>query len=91
MIVPKLKDYLTTLKFNQIAKPEDEKQPLPSLLEIHEQTGVSYNSLYKIANGKSKRLDLNTVQRVIEYMHSLGHDMNICDFVEYKRMDQKIG
>lgn len=40
-----------------------------SLLEMHEQTGLSYSLLWEMETGKRKPVKIATIETLAEYMH----------------------
>ena len=53
--------------------------------DIHEATGLSFNTLSTIANNKVKRADLATMERLLDYFSGkLGRQLAIADLLEYR-------
>ncbi|MCB0073298.1 MAG: hypothetical protein KDE20_17640 [Caldilineaceae bacterium] len=54
--------------------------------EIYEATGVATSTLTSIMNNKTKRIDQDTVDRLLTFFsQKLGEDLTINDLLEWKR------
>lgn len=84
MIVSKLKQFLVGLEVRESAKPKDARRKVPSLSDISRGTGISYPSISKLANNRAKRLDLNSAEKIIRYVRSLGFLMRVSDLIEFE-------
>lgn len=82
MIVSKLKQYLASLEEQEFKRG----RKAPNLSDIHRGSGVSYATISRLANNKSKRLDYATASRIISYMRSQGYKMRIGDIVEFEEV-----
>ncbi len=54
--------------------------------ELYDQTGVSPSILSGLAQGKTQRLDLSTMQRLLDFFSdALGEPLTSNDLLEYRR------
>ena len=79
-----LKSYLANLERNEMAKPESERQSIPTLTELADIAGIHRVPFTRIANGRIKLLNLEVVDSVIEEMRRRGFNMDITDFIVYQ-------
>lgn len=55
-----------------------------SLYAIHEETGMSYNTLHKLKSGKTKAIKSDSLDKIITALRKLGDiEVTPCDILEY--------
>ena len=83
-----LKPYLAELERNQTSKSQSERLKVPTLAKIARQLGMNEKHFLRIANNKIKRLDLEKLDGIIEFMREQGFNTDVADLLIYKPRDQ---
>lgn len=89
MIISTLKQYLAEIEAIERQKPEVQQRKVPNLSEISRETGIHYTTISKMANNRAKRLDFQTAIKIIKYVRSLGHDMQLHHLIALRIDDSK--
>lgn len=83
MIKIRLKEYLEELEEVERLK-DGVRLQVPTIADISKDVDVHYTTLNRIANQRSKRLDLNTADKIIKSVRRRGFDMQISDFMDFQ-------
>jgi len=88
MIISTLKEYLARIDAFEKQKPEEERRQVPNLTDISKATDIHYTTISRIANNRAKRLDYKTAVKIIDYIRSLGFEMELNDLIDYRSKDE---
>ena len=77
------KEYLDDLGRAEKRKPEGEQRPIPTMEEIADAVEIHPVSFSRIVNNNVKRLNLDTMGRVIAFMRARGFKMESTDFLVF--------
>jgi hypothetical protein len=83
-----IKPYLAELERNQTSKPEPDRLKVPTLADIARHLDMNEKHFLRIANNKIKRLDLEKLDGIIEFMRERGFNTDVPDLLIYKPRDQ---
>lgn len=78
------KSYLTGLQSQEELKPEAQRRHVPTVKELAEVAQVHEVTLHNIVNGKVTRLNMETVQTVLDEMWRRGFEPQLSDFIRYE-------
>lgn len=90
MIISTLKQYLAEIEAIERRKPEDKQRKIPNLTDISKATDIHYTTISRLANNRSKRLDFKTAEKIINYIRSLGFDMQLHNLIAFKISEEKV-
>jgi hypothetical protein len=77
------KEYLDDLVRVEKRKPATEQREIPSMEEIAGAVDIHPVSFSRIVNNNVKRLNLDTMGKVIAYMRGRGFSMQTTDFLDF--------
>jgi hypothetical protein len=83
-----IKPYLAELERNQTSKPQPERLKVPTLARIARHVGMNEKHFLRIANNQIKKLDLDALDKIIEFMREKGFITDVADLLIYKPRDQ---
>ena len=79
-----LGSYLRRLQSIERRKPENERLHVPAVKELAKAVGVHPNSISRIVNGYTRRLNLDTAGAILVYMRRCGFQTEISDILGIK-------
>jgi len=83
MLLITLKEYLARIERLERAKPVEMRRKAPTMTAIARESGVSFVTINRLANGRSKHLNLQTGSKIIEGVRRLGFQMNSEDLITF--------
>lgn len=76
--------YLKRLQADESDKPEPLRRDVPTVKELADVAGVHEVTLHNIVNSKVTRLNLETMQVVLDEMWRRGFEPQLTDFIRYE-------
>lgn len=77
------KSYLSALQSQEELKQPEHRRHVPTVKELAEIAEVHEVTLHNIVNGKVTRLNMETVQVVLDEMWRRGFEPQLTDFIRY--------
>lgn len=84
MLVMNFKAYLTRLRADELAKPEGQRKPIPTLTELAKEIDVTRSQLSRFIGGKVSKIDRKMGGALIAAMRRRGFDTKITDLLRYE-------
>ena len=78
-----LKEYLAKLERLERNRPIRLQRDVPTMTDIARESGVSFVTVNRIANGHAKQLSLATGSKIIEAVRAWGFNMEACDLIKF--------
>lgn len=75
--------YLDKLRSDENLKPPSERQVVPTVKDLAGAVGVHEVTLHNIVNGKIRRLNIDTMESVLNELWRLGFKPQLNDFIRY--------
>lgn len=79
-----LGSYLQQLRAIERRKPENERRHIPTVKELAEVTGVHPNSISRIVNGYTRRLNLDIAGMILVHIRRCGFQIEVSDILAIK-------
>lgn len=78
-----LKSFLDRLTENEASKPIAERVKVPNVTQLAQIIGVYQSTLSRIANGETRKIDLDLLDKIMTEIQSLGLPVEIGDLISY--------
>lgn len=83
MLQAVLKEYLAKIERKERGLPVEERRRVPTMSDISRESGVSFQSINRLANGHAKHLNLSTGNKIIKAVRKRGFPMEIQDLFRF--------
>jgi hypothetical protein len=83
----RLGDHLRELKTAENLRPESQRRPVPTVVELAELVGVHPNTMNDYANGHVVRYNLHMGSKVLRELKRRGFDTTVTDLIGYVELE----
>jgi len=83
VIVIVLSEYRNGLIKTEKQKPVHQRRPIPTILEMAKNAGISKTGLIDIMNNRYESLNIRVMNNIITQFRKCGFDTDISDVVKY--------
>jgi transcriptional regulator with XRE-family HTH domain len=84
MIVFTLKEYLAQLEREQLSRSASKRKHVPNFSQLAEMSGLTFQTISKIANNRSKSFNFKTRQLIIMYLRRTGFPTELRDIIRFQ-------
>lgn len=78
-----LKEYLAKLERLERKKAIELQRDVPTMSDISRESGISFPTINRLANGHAKHLNLDTGNRIIKAVRKRGFNMEIENLLKF--------
>lgn len=75
--------YLDRLRSDENVKPPSDRRGVPTVKDLADAVGVHEVTLHNIVNGKVRRLNVDTMEAVLNELWKRGFTPQLTDFIRY--------
>ena len=84
MIVFTLKEYLAQLEREELSRSASKRKHVPNFSQLAEMSGLTFQTISKIANNRSKSLNFKTGERIIMSLRQAGFPTELSDILIFQ-------